>query len=138
METIIILGSLLFISLFALLILNAKLKALKNHIKKLAAAYSKIEILMSSKTKLDNDAHQESFIKFLSDSRDSAFDYIQEVQSGIGDFVSEVDPLINYFDEYGDIMGMIPNYDGMKKMSVEFKKLKKLLPEESEWKCEII
>jgi len=132
METIIILGSLLFISLFALLILNAKLKALKNHIKKLAAAYSKIEILMSSKTKLDNDAHQESFIKFLSDSRDSAFDYIQEVQSGIGDFVSEVDPLINYFDEYGDIMGMIPNYDGMKKMSVEFKKLKKLLPEESE------
>jgi hypothetical protein len=35
-------------------------------------------------------------------------------------------------------MGMIPNYDGMKKMSVEFKKLKKLLPKESEWKCEII
>jgi predicted nucleotide-binding protein (sugar kinase/HSP70/actin superfamily) len=132
METIIILGSLLFISLVALLILNAKIRALKNHVKKLAAAYSKIEILMSSKTKLDNDAHQESFIKFLSDSRDSAFDYIQEVQSGISDFVSEVDPVINYFDEYGDIMGMIPNYDGMKKMSVEFKKLKKLLPKESE------
>lgn len=132
MEIIIVLGSLLFISLTALLILNAKLRALKNHIKKLAVAYSKIESLMSSKTKLDNNAHQESFIKFLSDSRDSAFEYIEEVQTGIGDFVSEVDPLINYFDEYGDIMGMIPNYDGMKKMSVEFKKLKKLLPEESE------
>jgi hypothetical protein len=131
MEIIIVLGSLLFISLVALLILNAKLRELKNHIKKLAVAYSKIESLMSSKTKLDNDAHQESFIKFLSDSRDSAFNYIEEVQSGISDFVSEVDPLISYFDEYGDIMGMIPNYDGMKKMSVEFKKLKKLLPEES-------
>jgi len=58
METIIILGSLLFISLAALLILNAKLRTLKNHIKKLAVAYSKIESLMSSKTKLDNDAHQ--------------------------------------------------------------------------------
>jgi hypothetical protein len=130
METIIVLGSLLFISLAALLILNAKLRALKNHIKKLSVAYLKIENLMSSQTRLDNDAHQESFIKFLSDSRDSAFDYIEEVQSGISDFVLQVDPLINYFDEYGDIMGMIPNYDGMKKMSVEFKKLKKLLPDQ--------
>ena len=110
----------------------AHVRALRNHVKKLALAYSKIESLMSSKSKLDDDAHKESFIKFLSDSRDSAFQYIEEVQTGIGDFVSEVDPLINYFDEYGDIMGMIPNYDGMKKMSVEFKKLKKLLPEESE------
>lgn len=131
MKTIIILGSLLFISLTALSIMYAKVKALRNHVKKLALAYSKIESLMSSKSKLDDDAHKESFIKFLSDSRDSAFEYIEEVQSGISDFVSEVDPLINYFDEYGDIMGMIPNYDGMKKMSIEFKKLKKLLPEES-------
>ena len=132
MKTIIILGSLLFISLTALSIMYAHVRALRNHVKKLALAYSKIESLMSSKSKLDDDDHKESFIKFLSDSRDSAFQYIEEVQTGIGDFVSEVDPLINYFDEYGDIMGMIPNYDGMKKMSVEFKKLKKLLPEESE------
>jgi hypothetical protein len=31
-------------------------------------------------------------------------------------------------------MAMIPNYDNMKKISIEFKKLKKLLPEESKWK----
>jgi hypothetical protein len=131
MEIIIILGSLLFISLSTLSILLIKVRALKNNIKKLAVAYSKIENLMSSQTKLDNYAHQESFIKFLSDSRDSAFEYIEEVQSGINSFVSEVDPLINYFDEYGDVMAMTPNYDNMKKISVEFKKLKKLLPEES-------
>jgi hypothetical protein len=130
-EVIVILGSLLFISLSVLSVLSVKVRALKNNVKKLSVAYSKIENLMSSQTKLDNDAHQESFIKFLSDSRDSAFDYIEEVQSGISDFVLEVDPLINYFDEYGDVMGMVPNYDNMKKISVEFKKLKKLLPEES-------
>jgi predicted RNA-binding protein with EMAP domain len=130
-EITIALGSLLFISLSILSVLSIKLRALKNNVKKLSVAYLKIENLMSSKTKLDNDAHQESFIKFLSDSRDSAFEYIEEVQSGINDFVSEVDPVINYFDEHGDIMGMIPNYDNMKKISVEFKKLKKLLPEES-------
>jgi hypothetical protein len=131
MEIVIILASLLFISLSILSVLLIKVRALKNNVKKLSVAYSKIENLMSSKTKLDNDAHQESFIKFLSDSRDSAFEYIEEVQSGINEFVSEVDPLINYFDEYGDIMAMIPNYDNMKKISIEFKKLKKLLPEES-------
>jgi predicted nucleotide-binding protein (sugar kinase/HSP70/actin superfamily) len=130
-EVTIALGSLLFISLSILSVLSVKLRALKNNVKKLSAAYSKIEMLMSSKTKLDNDAHQESFIKFLSDSRDSAFEYIEEVQSGINEFVSEVDPLITYFDEYGDVMAMAPNYDNMKKISVEFKKLKKLLPEES-------
>lgn len=128
---IIIIGSLLFISLLILLRSSMKVRRLKNNIKNLATAYSKIESLMASKNKLDNDSHQESFIKFLSDSRDSAFEYIEQVQSGINDFVSEVDPLINYFDEYGDIMGMNPNYDGMKKISLEFKKLKKLLPEES-------
>jgi predicted RNA-binding protein with EMAP domain len=129
-EITIALGSLLFISLSILSVLSIKLRALKNNVKKLSVAYLKIENLMSSQTKLDNDAHQESFIKFLSDSRDSAFDYIEEVQSGISDFVLQVDPLINYFDEYGDIMGIVPNYDAIKKISVEFKKLKKLLPDE--------
>jgi hypothetical protein len=130
-EIIAILSALLFVSLTIMLVLFAKIRRLNNIVKKLGAAYSKIESLMSSKNKLDNDAHQESFIKFLSDSRDSAFEYIEEVQSGINEFVSEVDPLINYFDEYGDVMAMSPNYDNMKKISVEFKKLKKLLPEES-------
>lgn len=131
LELSIILSSLLFGSLVSIIVLSIKALRLKSEIKKLATAYSKVTQLMLSNDKSDNNVHQESFIKFLSDSRDSAFDYIEEVQSKISDFVSEVDPLINYFDEYGDIMGMIPNYDGMKKMSIEFKKLKKLLPEET-------
>ena len=131
LELTLILGSLLFGSIVYITILSMKALRLKGEIKKLATAYSKVTQLMLSNDKLDNNVHQESFIKFLSDSRDSAFNYIEDVQSKISDFVSEVDPIINYFDEYGDIMGMIPNYDGMKKMSIEFKKLKKLLPEET-------
>lgn len=131
LEFTLILGSLLFGSIVYITILSMKALRLKGEIKKLATAYSKVTQLMLSNDKLDNNVHQESFIKFLSDSRDSAFNYIEDVQSKISDFVSEVDPIINYFDEYGDIMGMIPNYDGMKKMSIEFKKLKKLLPEET-------
>jgi predicted nucleotide-binding protein (sugar kinase/HSP70/actin superfamily) len=129
-EVTIVLGSLLFISLSILSVLSIKLRALKNNVKKLSAAYSKIEMLMSSKTKLDNDAHQESFIKFLSDSRDSAFEYIEEVQSGINKFVSDIEPEINYFREYGDLMAMQPNYYSLKKITESYEELKNLLPKE--------
>ena len=132
MEIIIVLGSLLFISLAALLILYVKVKSLKNNVKKLAVAYSKIENLVSSQNKLDNDAHQESFIKFLSDSRDSAFEYIEEVQSGLNKFVSDIEPEINYFREYGDLMAMQPNYYSLKKITEAYEKLKNLLPKEEE------
>jgi hypothetical protein len=73
---------------------------------------------------------KDDFIKFLSDSRSWAFEYIENVQDGLGLFVDEIDPLIEYFDQYGDTMGMIPNYESMKKISVAFKELKKLLPDD--------
>jgi predicted RNA-binding protein with EMAP domain len=130
MEIIIILGSLLFISLSALLTLYVRVRELKNNVKKLSVAYLKIESLMSSKTKLDNDAHQESFIKFLSDSRDSAFDYIEEVQSSLFKFVEKIDPDVSYFKEYGDLMAMKPNYDALKNIISAYEDLIKILPKE--------
>lgn len=113
-----------------MIVSSIRIRRLKNNIKNLAVAYSKIESLMSSKSKLDNDAHQESFIKFLSDSRDSAFEYIEEVQNGIKKFVSDVDADISYFKEYGDIMSMEPNYNALKNISKSYDELVKLLPEE--------
>jgi hypothetical protein len=109
-----------------------KARKLKNNVKNLAAAYLKIETLMSAKTKLDNDAHQENFIKFLSDSRDSAFEYIEEFQSGLNKFVSDIEPEINYFREYGDLMAMQPNYYSLKKITEAYEELKNLLPKEEE------
>ena len=87
LELAIILGCLLFASLLSVLVLSIKFLRLKNDIKKMATAYSKVTQLMLSNNKLDNDVHKESFIKFLSDSRDSAFEYIEEVQAGISSFV---------------------------------------------------
>jgi len=101
LELAIILGCLLFASLLSVLVLSIKFLRLKNDIKKMATAYSKVTQLMLSNNKLDNDVHKESFIKFLSDSRDSAFEYIEEVQAGISSFVKQVDPEISYFKEYG-------------------------------------
>jgi hypothetical protein len=130
LELAMILGSLLFGFAVSIVVLSIKTLRLKSEIKKLATAYSKITQLMLSNEKLDNDVHKESFIKFLSDSRDSAFEYIEEVQSGISKFVDQVDPEISYFNEYGDIMAMLPNYDSMKKIATAYEDLIKLLPKE--------
>ena len=78
----------------------------------------------------DEIIHKENFIKFLSDSRDWAYEYIENVQSGLNNFVNEIEPEINYFKEYGDTMAMAPNYYSMKKITEEYEKLKSLLPVE--------
>ena len=89
-----------------------------------------INDIEESKLKSDESVHKENFIKFLSDSRDWAYQYIEDVQAGLNSFISETAPEINYFKEYGDLSSMAPNYYSMKKITEEYEKLKTLLPEE--------
>ncbi len=81
----------------------------------------------------ESDVHTQNFIKFLSDSRDWAFQYIEEVQNGLQKFVEEVEPQINHYNRYGAaIEGTMPPYDiALKKISKEMEDLKKFLPEET-------
>lgn len=76
------------------------------------------------------DIHKENFIKFLSDSRDWAYEYIENVQTGLQEFIDDVGPSIKYFNDYGAITEGSPNYKDMKIISQSFEKLKKLLPED--------
>lgn len=80
-----------------------------------------------------DERHKESFIKFLSDSRDWAFDYIEKTQKTISKFIDEVEPEIEYYKEYGVVIeGVIPPHDkALKKISKEISELKSLLPEEA-------
>lgn len=81
----------------------------------------------------DNEkSHNESFIKFLSDSRDWAFGYIEEVQNSLKSFIDEVEPQIEHYNKYGIVIeGMAPPHDfALKKISKELDNLKKLLPED--------
>ena len=86
--------------------------------------------IQSPVSKEDQDIHKENFIKFLSDSRDWAFEYIEDVQTQLETFVRDVEPEIMYFDEYGLVGDAYPHYHSMKKISAAYKDLKKLLPEE--------
>jgi len=92
-----------------------------------------VDLKKSTKTKEDSDEsiHKENFIKFLSDSRDWAFSYIESVQKGLTKFVSDVDADVSHFDEYGDALSMSrPDYPSMKNISKAYKELKTLLPED--------
>jgi len=90
-----------------------------------------IDIINSQeKTVPDKLADSESFIKFLSDSRDWAFEYIENVQKELQSFVSAVDPDLEYFDKYGEVGSAYPHYEAMKRISIAYKQLKNLLPKE--------
>lgn len=79
-------------------------------------------------SKNDEDIHKESFIKFLSDSRDWAFGYIEDVQKTLEQFISYAEPEINYFNENNDTFKGTDYHNFMKKFSKEYKELKKLMP----------
>ena len=90
--------------------------------------YSKVKNASS-----DLDIHTQNFIKFLSDSRDWAYQYIEDVQGGLKKFMEEVIPQLDYYNNYGVVVeGMIPPHDfALKKISKEVEELKRFLPEES-------
>jgi uncharacterized membrane protein YvbJ len=128
----------LFIILFFILVFkNVQLKVklssttlelIKAHLDKTILSEKLVE-LSEKKNKLE-DPSSEAFLKFISDSRDWAYTYIDEVQSSLNKFITDLEPEILYFDTYGDLMGAEPNYNSMKKISGAYKELKKLLPED--------
>ena len=115
-----------------------KIKRMSQAFAKLFVAQATLEEFLSNRDnskgiqRSDEDIHKENFIKFLSDSRDWAYEYIEEVQKGLDKFIKEVEPQLEYYNKYGIVVdGMIPPHDkALKKISLEFEQLKKLLPEE--------
>jgi hypothetical protein len=84
----------------------------------------------SARNLMKEDDGSEAFLKFISDSRDWAYEYIEGVQESLDSFINDVEPELIRFDAYGDIMSAEPNYNSMKKISASVKELKKLLPDD--------
>ena len=55
--------------------------------------------------KNDIDIHKENFIKFLSDSRDWAFDYIEKSQESIKEIIEELNK--NGMNDYADRLSFL-------------------------------
>ena len=132
----VVLGTLSFSFIVAYSILFKKFVNQKNIMAKLVFDNFTLEKLIELQNDKDlqtnESVHKENFLKFVSDSRDWAFDYIEQVQEGLNKFVSDVDSYIDYFDNYGEVISVErPDYAAMKEISKSYKELKKLLPEEN-------
>lgn len=84
----------------------------------------------NDENKTDQEKANEDFLKFVSDSRDWAYQYIEDFQTSLNKFINDIEPEIAYFDEYGEVGSAYPHYHSMKKISGAYKELKKLLPED--------
>jgi len=68
--------------------------------------------LRYKENKTDKEKANEDFLKFVSDSRDWAYQYIEDVQAGLKGFIDEVGPQVDYYDQYGAaIDGMVSPHD---------------------------
>lgn len=123
-----------FAAAYVSVLLNSR--KLKKDLKKLFIENSLLQEYVNvtqgegSKFSSEESIHKENFIKFLSDSRDWAYQYIEDVQKGLNSFINKTKPHVEYFDKYGEVGSAYPHYDSMKKISEEYKELIKLLPEE--------
>ena len=75
----------------------------------------------------------ESYVKFLNESRDWAYAYIEDVQNRLTEFANKVEPQLNYFNTYGTtVQG--PHQILVKEITEAYEELKSVLPEENKEK----
>lgn len=71
----------------------------------------------------------DGFLKFITESRNWAFEYIEEVQDGLKKFSDKVGPTIKYLNTYGSTVST-PHDDSIKTISEAYKELEELLPKD--------
>lgn len=72
----------------------------------------------------------EGFVKFISHSRDAAFEYIEEVQSAITEYDKAVGEMVNYYKETGKMPQKKPS-EIMREFTQAHEKLMNAMPEEN-------
>ena len=72
----------------------------------------------------------DGFLKFVSDSREWAFKYIEDVQDAFAKFNNIVSPDLDYADKYGLIDMDTPSKHAMARISKAYKELKEMLPKD--------
>jgi hypothetical protein len=73
----------------------------------------------------------EGFLKFISQSRDWAFDYIEEVQAALLKFKDAVEPQIEYSKTYATSVGESAHSQIVDKIAVAYEELSKAMPTEN-------
>ena len=74
----------------------------------------------------------DGFLKFVSDSRDWAFQYIEEVQTALSEFDKEVAPSLKWANTFGKVSGETAHTNVLNRISEAYDKLKEVLPKENQ------
>jgi hypothetical protein len=74
----------------------------------------------------------DGFVKFISQSRDWAFEYIEEVQKALTEFDEEVAPRLEWANTYGRVAGDTVHTETIKTISEAYNRLKLVLPKNDE------
>lgn len=106
MNTIIEIGTVVAIgALFAYLIIDNIITRLNNRALFVKAAQSQIDLLAATenmkeilKREAEGSQNNDGFLKFVSQSRDWAFEYIEEAQSSIKEFKDAVEPIVMSYE----------------------------------------
>ncbi|NBP55860.1 hypothetical protein EBU71_04865 [bacterium] len=112
---------------------NIRLKNSNTELLFLLAQLNIDNAVIKNKLNSDQDIEKDHLIKFLSETRDSSYEYIESFQKELKNFKNDLSSDVAYFDSYGMLT---ESYDVYHDMSIKFvkyyKKLISFLPEKDE------
>jgi mannitol-specific phosphotransferase system IIBC component len=76
-----------------------------------------------------NSSQNDGFLKFVSESREAAFKYIEEVQLAIKEFDNHVGPVVKHYKETGKVLERKPS-ELVKELTSAYDKLMESMPKE--------
>lgn len=94
------------------------------------ALLSKIEQLTTESNNRSVE-QTDGFLKFVSDSRDWAFQYIEEVQDALEKFDKAIAPDLAYAQKYGMLSIDSPSKDAIERIAKAYTELKEVLPKDN-------
>lgn len=125
-----IIFSIVSIAFFSLMLNNITLRFSNMKLnEELLKSFINYNIVLEKKVSQESEKIEQSdgFLKFVSDSRDWAYAYIESVQEEINDFITIVGPDIEYLESYKP---PIISEEATDRLVIGYKKIKALIPED--------
>ena len=114
-------GGIAFLSLLSTMLVTSLMITKKKN--------KELEVRLANREEIAN----ESYVKFLNESRNSAYEYIEDVQGHLVVFASKVEPQLNYFNTYGSAVSG-PHTILVKEITEAYEELKTVLPQDNKEK----